>query len=224
MTGVADRVAQVRARIALSAERAAREPDEITLVAVAKRQSAAAVREALAAGVGDIGENYVQEAAAKRAELGHGGARWHLLGHLQSNKAAQAAQTFDLVQSVDGARLARLLGQHAQAIGRTLPVLLQVHLGDEATKSGLPPVEVADVAAEVGELPGVTLCGLMGIAPQGEPARPHFRALRRLFEQLPAGQRGILSMGMTADFETAIEEGATLVRIGTALFGPREMG
>lgn len=221
MTAVADNVARVRERIAQAAARAGRPDDAVTLVAVTKKQSADAVRTVLAAGVRDIGENYVQEAAAKRAELGNVGARWHLLGHLQSNKAGLAARGFDLIQSVDSLRLARLLGQQTPPGGDALPVLLQVHLGDEAAKSGLPPNEVADTSAQIGALAGVTLCGLMGIAPLGEPARPYFRALRRLFEELPVAQRQILSMGMTADFEAAIEEGATLVRIGTAIFGPR---
>lgn len=221
MTPIADNVARVRERIARAAENTGRRANDITLVAVTKKQTADAVRAVLATGVGDIGENYVQEAVAKRAELGELDARWHLLGHLQSNKAAVAGQMFDLIQSVDSVHLARLLGRQAEAAGRIQPILLQVHLGDEATKTGLPPEQTADVAAQMTEIAGVRLDGLMGIAPLNESARPHFQMLRRLFEQMPTAQRQILSMGMTADFETAIEEGATLVRIGTAIFGPR---
>lgn len=221
MATITDNVARVRERITRAAENTGRRANDITLVAVTKKQSADAVRAVLAAGVRDIGENYIQEAVAKRAEVGDSDARWHLLGHLQSNKAAAAAQTFDLIQSVDSIRLARLLGQQAARDGRVQPILLQVHLGDEATKTGLPPEQSVDVAAQMTEIAGVRLDGLMGIAPLNESARPHFQRLRRLFEQLPTAQQQILSMGMTADFETAIEEGATLVRIGTAIFGPR---
>ena len=221
MTTIADNVAHVRERIAQAAERAGRSPREITLVVVTKKQSGAAVREVLGAGVGDVGENYVQEAVAKRTELALTDARWHLLGHLQSNKAAVAGRAFSLIQSVDSVRLAGLLGQQAIADGREQPILLQVHLGDEATKNGLPPNQVLEVAAQISEISGVRMDGLMGIAPLGESPRPYFRTLTRLFDNLPEAQRMILSMGMTADFETAIEEGATLVRIGTAIFGPR---
>lgn len=221
MTTIADNVAHVRERIAQAAERAGRGPGDVTLVAVTKKQPASAVRAVLLAGVNEIGENYVQEAVAKRAALSDLDARWHLLGHLQSNKAAVAGRAFDLIQSVDSARLARLLGQQAEAAGLEQPILLQVHLGDEETKTGVPPGQAADVAAQIWETPGVRLDGLMGIAPQDSLARPHFQTLRRLFEALPAAHRQILSMGMTADFEAAIEEGATLVRIGTAIFGPR---
>lgn len=221
MTGIADNVTHVRERIVRAAVRAGRDAKDITLVAVTKKQPAATVREALAAGIDDIGENYVQEALAKRAELAESQARWHLLGHLQSNKASDAERLFSLIQSVDSVRLARLLGKHAGEAGSKQSILLQIHLGDEASKSGVPPAEAEDAAAQISEIPGVTLCGLMGIAPLNEPARPHFQTLRRLFDTLAASQRQILSMGMTADFETAIEEGATLVRIGTAIFGPR---
>ena len=221
MTTITDNVASVRERIAQAAERAGRASGEIMLIAVTKKQSAASVRQVIAAGVGAIGENYVQEAIVKRAELSELTAQWHLLGHLQSNKAAVAGRTFNLIQSVDSTRLSLLLGQQASAAGRHQQILLQVHLGDEATKTGVPTALAADMAAQISEMPGVTLCGLMGIAPLGQPARPYFRSLRCLFEALPLSQRQILSMGMTADYETAIEEGSTLVRIGTAIFGPR---
>ena len=195
--------------------------DSVTLVAVTKRQPPEVVAAARAAGLTDVGENYVQEAQDKRAALDQWDVRWHLLGHLQSNKAKAAVQTFDLVQSVDSVSLARTLGRHAGEAGTVQPVLLQVHLGTEESKFGLPPEEALDGAAQVKEMPGVEIRGLMGIAPQGEDPRPHFRLLRGLFDRLPAPARQILSMGMTTDFETAIEEGATLIRIGTALFGPR---
>ena len=219
MTTIADNFRSVNERIAGAASRAGREFSDITLVAVTKKQSVDAILEVLSAGATDIGENYVQEAADKRESVLS--ARWHLLGHLQSNKAKVAVALFDLVQSVDSLKLARALGVQAQASGKEQKILLQVHLGDEETKFGLLPGTVADIAAEIAELPGVTLQGLMGIAPNGVEARPYFQQLRAIFEALPAKNAQILSMGMTGDFESAIEEGATLIRIGTAIFGPR---
>lgn len=211
--------------MANAARRAGRADGEITLVAVTKKQPAGSIRAALALGLTELGENYVQEAQEKREQLRPSeiaSARWHLLGHLQSNKARQAVQTFDLIQSVDSVKLAAALSRHADELGKTQKILLQVHLGQETTKFGLPPEQIAEVAAQTAALPGINLQGLMGIAPNGEDTRPFFRQLRRLFEALPAPSQQILSMGMTGDFETAIEEGATLVRIGTALFGARQ--
>ena len=219
MTTITDNFRSVNERIANAASRAGREHSDITLVAVTKKQPVAAILEILGAGATDIGENYVQEAADKRESVLS--ARWHLLGHLQSNKAKVAVGLFDLVQSVDSVKLARALGVQAQSSGSVQEILLQVHLGDEETKFGLLPTAVADNAAEIAELPGVALQGLMGIAPNGVEARPYFQQLRVLFEALPAKNARILSMGMTGDFESAIEEGATLIRIGTAIFGPR---
>ena len=203
--------------IAEAAARAGRSCDEVTLVAVTKKKPTEAVREALAAGVTAVGENYVQEAEEKRHEVS--GGSWHLLGHLQSNKAKLAVSLFDLIQSVDSVKLAAVLSR--QAAEKPQAILLQVHLGDEETKTGLPPDLVLDAAAEVAALPNLSLRGLMGIAPNGTDPRPYFQELKRLFDQLPAPNREILSMGMSGDFETAIEEGATLVRVGTAIFGAR---
>jgi len=219
MTVISDNLAQVNERIAQAAGRTGRQLSDITLVAVTKKQPAAAIIEALAAGIADIGENYVQEAADKRDQIALG--RWHLLGHLQSNKARVAVTLFDLIQSVDSVKLALAIGTQALRTGKTQAILLQVHLGDEETKFGVLPATVASAAAEIAVLPGIALRGLMGIAPFGEDSRPYFRQMRVLFEALPADNRQILSLGMTGDFETAIEEGATMVRIGTAIFGPR---
>lgn len=219
MSAIADNLARLNEQIAVAAERAGRRPDEITLVAVTKKQSAAAVAEALTAGAADIGENYVQEAAEKRVEIQ--GGRWHLLGHLQGNKAKLAVSFFDLIQSVDSAKLAQALGRHAQVAHTTQDVLLQVHLGDEATKTGLPSDQAREAAEEIAAIGGIALRGLMGIAPFGVDPRPYFRDLRRLFEALPPANRQVLSMGMSGDFEAAIEEGATMVRVGTAIFGAR---
>lgn len=217
MTEISDSIAQVREKIADAAARAGRSADEITLVAVTKKKPASAVLDALAAGVTTVGENYVQEAEDKRREV-PGGA-WHLLGHLQSNKAKLAVSLFDLIQSVDSVKLAAALDRQAE--GKPQAILLQVHLGDEETKTGLPPEMALDAAAEIAALPNIALQGLMGIAPNNADPRSYFQELKRLFEQLPAANRQILSMGMSGDFEAAIEEGATLVRVGTAIFGAR---
>ncbi len=222
MGSIADNIARVRERIGIAAERAGRRADEITLVAVTKKQSVEAVQEALRAGLADIGENYVQEAMPKRAGAEGLQAQWHLIGHLQRKKATQAVHTFDVIQSVDSLKLAQALSGQADAQGKTLQILLQVHLGDEETKFGVAPETAQDLAAEIGVLRGLDLQGFMGIAPFGVDPRPHFAALRRLFEALPTAHRRTLSMGMTGDFEMAITEGATMVRIGTAIFGPRQ--
>ncbi len=217
MTEIADNIARVREKIAKASARAGRSPDEVTLVAVTKKKPPSAVLDALAAGVTDVGENYVQEAEEKRGQVL--GGSWHLLGHLQSNKAKLAVSLFDLIQSVDSMRLAAALSR--QGAKNPQAILLQVHLGDEETKTGLPPEKTLDAAAEIAALPNLSLQGLMGIAPNGTDPRPYFQELKRLFDQLPAANRQILSMGMSGDFGTAIEEGATLVRVGTAIFGAR---
>lgn len=224
MTAFADNLARVRERIALAAESAGRSAGEVTLVAVTKRQNEHAVQAALAGGLTELGENYVQEAQSKQVLLPQPlvePARWHLIGHLQSNKAKAAVAVFHMIQSIDSVSLARAVGRQAQAAGKVQEVLVQVHLGEEATKSGIDPAQALDMAGEVAAVPGITLRGLMGIAPGAQDPQPFFRQLRGMFEALPAGHRHTLSMGMTGDFEAAIREGATMVRIGTALFGPR---
>ena len=219
MNTIAENAAQVREKIAVAAKRAGRSPEDITLVAVSKKQPAEAVAEALAAGLTQFGENYVQEAADKRAQV-TGGA-WHLIGHLQSNKARLAVTLFDLIQSVDSLKLAREIGRQAQALGRTQAVLLQVHLGDEDTKTGVPPELALETAAALADIEGLALHGLMGVPPMGVNPRPYFEQARVLFEQIAPPARQTLSLGMSGDYEAAIEEGATLVRVGTALFGAR---
>jgi pyridoxal phosphate enzyme (YggS family) len=178
----------------------------------------AAVRAAIDAGVTDIGENYVQEAQAKRAAVG-AGAAWHLIGHLQRNKAARAVEVFDCIQTVDSAALGAALSRQAVAQGRSMRVLVEVRLGGEATKSGIEP-EALPALLDALRLPGLVVEGLMAVPPPGDPeaTRPHFRALRALRDG--AGLRE-LSMGMSDDFEVAIEEGATMVRVGRAIFGAR---
>ena len=224
MSAIADNLRRVYERIAVTAERSGRRAEEITLIAVTKKQPVSALLEAQTAGVTDVGENYVQETVEKRQlwePPPQVPLRWHLIGHLQSNKAALAVTLFDLVQSVDSVKLAAALGKHAHIAAWTQDILLQVHLGDETTKTGLPPEQTRDAAAEIAALPGLSLQGLMGIAPFGAEPRPYFQQMRRLFESLPSANRQVLSMGMSGDYEAAIEEGATMVRVGTAIFGTR---
>jgi pyridoxal phosphate enzyme (YggS family) len=225
-----DRLKTVRGEIAACALRAKRSPGEITLVAVSKTHPPELVREAIAAGVTDLGENRVQEADAKIPAVGREAARWHLIGHLQSNKARRAVELFDVIHSLDSVKLARRLDLVCGEINReVLPVLIQVDLGQEATKSGAAENEVPEIIEAIGKSRAVRLTGLMTLPPyfdDPEHARPFFRRLRELRDELRAqgafgDQSGELSMGMTHDYQVAIEEGATIVRIGTAIFGTR---
>jgi pyridoxal phosphate enzyme (YggS family) len=221
MIDVAANVAAVRRRIARAAERARRDPSTVVLIAAAKTKSAALVGEAIAAGIADVGENYVQEAAVKRAQV-TGPARWHMIGHLQRNKARRACEVFDVIQSVDDVALGEALSRCGEAAGRAIPVLIEVNLGGETSKSGVDPHALAEIATHLRALPHLAVQGLMAIPPPGaaaEDARPHFRRLRELRDRLELRE---LSMGMTDDFEVAIEEGATMVRVGRAIFGERE--
>lgn len=220
---------QILERIAAATLRAGRRSDAVRLVAVSKTVGLDLVLEAVEAGQQIFGENYMQEAAAKIGEIGSR-ARWHFIGHLQSNKARQAAELFDMVESVDRLKLARLLNQHCQALDRSLDILVQVNIGEEPQKSGVLPAEAEALLTRLQEFPRLRVMGLMAMPPffdAPEKARPFFKKLRILSERLSAGnllgRHGDveLSMGMSGDFETAIEEGATLVRIGTALFGRR---
>jgi pyridoxal phosphate enzyme (YggS family) len=225
---IAANVARIRDRIARAAKRSGRSPADVTLVAVAKVVAADRVREAIAAGVTDIGENYLQEAVAKRP-LVEVAARWHMIGHLQRNKAKQAVAIFDIIETVDSPRLARAVGRQAEASGRVVPVLLQINTSGEPSKSGVNPEQAEELLRAVGEAPGVRADGLMTNGrwdPDPERARPEFRLLaglaRKLEESTGVGMRW-LSMGMSHDFEVAIEEGANLVRVGTGVFGPRPL-
>jgi pyridoxal phosphate enzyme (YggS family) len=218
VTTIAERIALVRERVARAAERAGRSPADVTIVAVSKSFPAQAIEEAAAAGIAHIGENRVQEAIAKILSLRHLPVTWHMLGHLQTNKAKTALELFDIIQSMDSLRLAQALSRRAE---RPIPVLLEVNVAGEASKFGLSPPEVLQAAETVGRLPHLNVCGLMTIAPlvsDPEEVRPVFRELRRLRDALGLAE---LSMGMTDDFEVAIEEGATMVRIGRAIFSER---
>ena len=224
---LAQNLARVREEIARAARQAGRQPESVRLVAVSKTKPAQMVIQALEAGQTLFGENYVQEAGRKIPQV-PGEAQWHFIGHLQSNKAKTAVRLFDVVQTVDRPKLARALDRHAREQGKTLGVLLQVNLAREPQKSGCSPEEAPALAQEVARLPGLELMGLMTMPPffdDPERARPYFARLRRLARDLqadlPPGAMAELSMGMSGDYAAAIAEGATLVRVGTAIFGSR---
>lgn len=208
-------VAAVEAKIAAACARAGRKRDEVTLVAVTKTFPAAAIDFAVAAGIADVGENRVQEARDKQPET-TAKARWHLIGHLQSNKAKDAVRLFDVIQTIDSLDLAEKLAK--AAAGKRIEALLQVNIGREPQKSGIEVDDVVSVAKQVGGI--LDLRGLMAIPPHGaaEETRAYFRELRKLRDELALPE---LSMGMSEDYETAIEEGATIIRVGRAIFGER---
>ena len=225
------RVRAVRSRIEAAAIRSGRTPDAVKLICVSKTHPAEVVRAAIEVGVTDLGENRVQEAEPKIRELGREAATWHLIGHLQSNKARRAAQLFDVIHSIDSAALVEKLERACAELDREqLPVLIQVDLGHETTKSGADESELPGVVGAVTGSEHLKLNGFMTLPPFFEDVvstRPFFAKLRELRDEYQqrgvfGSQEGELSMGMTHDFEVAIEEGATMVRIGTAIFGARE--
>ncbi|MDE3135511.1 MAG: YggS family pyridoxal phosphate-dependent enzyme [Acidobacteriota bacterium] len=225
---IAEAVARVRDRIARAAARAGRRREEIRLVAVTKMLGPEAIRAAYEAGVRHFGENRVQEWESKRSQVNHlVNASFHMIGHLQRNKARNAVAIFDRIDSIDSLALARKLEQAAVEERRRIPVLIEVRLSQEPAKSGIEPESLDGLAISLMALGHLDLQGLMTVPPWSEdpePARPYFRALRDLRDHLAsrlARPLPILSMGMTNDFEVAIEEGATEVRIGTAIFGRR---
>jgi pyridoxal phosphate enzyme (YggS family) len=220
MPDIATNVQAVRERIARAAERAGRRPEDVLLIGVSKTVEVERIRAGVAAGLRALGENRVQEARGKVEALGRP-VEWHLIGHLQTNKVRDAVELFDVVHSVDRLDLARELDRRAHGRGRPLRALLQVNVGGEASKGGFGPDEVQAALDEVGRLPDLRILGLMTIppiVPDAETARPWFRVLAGLAKRAGLTE---LSMGMSADFEVAIEEGATMVRVGTAIFGPR---
>jgi pyridoxal phosphate enzyme (YggS family) len=224
MPDIRANVARVRMRIADAAARCGRRPDDVVLVAVTKMVAPDRIREAMACGLRVFGENRVQEAREKIPEIA--GASWHLIGSLQRNKVKEALGLFEVIHSVDRVPLAEELSHRAiQILGRPVDVLIQVNISHEAQKHGVAPEESPALVEQVARLPGLRLRGLMGIAPivpDPEGARPFFRSLRELRDRIrdaaPDVLLGDLSMGMTDDFEVAIEEGSTMVRIGRALF------
>ena len=222
---IADRWGEVVTRVERAAERSGRDPAEVTVIAVAKTFPADAVAEAIAAGATDIGENRAQELRDKMAALGDR-ARWHFVGHLQTNKVRALAGRVALVHSVDRFGLGEAIARRAAGIGTTQDVLIEVNLGGESSKAGVEPARTAALAAEVDALDGIAVRGLMAIppsAPDPEQTRSFFKELAALRDDVIEGVPSAtgLSMGMTRDFEVAIEEGATWVRVGEAIFGPR---
>ncbi len=219
------RLQEVRQRIADAARKAGRPGDAVTLVAVSKTMPVSVVEQAIAAGATIFGENRVQEAQQKIAALA-GRASWHLIGHLQSNKAKLAVELFTRIHSLDSLRLATELDRHGGLLGKEVRCFLQVNVGAEAQKSGVEEAEVRALLGAISRLAHVRVDGLMAIPPflpDPEAVRPYFRRLRLLRDALVQDGFSLpeLSMGMTNDFEVAIEEGATIVRVGTAIFGPR---
>lgn len=223
MSSICENLRSVEDRIDRAARKSGRRRENITLVTVTKTRGVDEIREAIACGATDLGENYVQEAQDKFAAIGDA-ARWHMIGHLQRNKARHAVEFFSSIQSVDSVELAREIGRRAEAIGKRLDVLVEVKISGEATKFGVDPEATLGLAGEAAQVSGIRVCGLMGMPPLVEDpqdTRPFFSNLKQLWDKLPDEQRLYLSMGMTSDFEVAIEEGSNMVRIGTAIFGPR---
>jgi len=229
IANIQDNIARVEERIAAACLRSGRRREDVKLVAVSKTHPEESVRAAYAAGQRDFGENRVQEAMAKCQALADLGATWHMLGHLQSNKARVARELFQWVHSVDSLRLAEKLAQAADPGKARLPVLIEVNLGEETSKAGVRAEELGALAEQMAPLATLELCGLMVIPPYSEnpeDVRPYFRQLRALAREiesrtLPNVSLRELSMGMSNDFDVAIEEGATIVRVGTAIFGSR---
>jgi hypothetical protein len=203
-------------------------PDSVKLVGVTKTVDVERIKQAVSAGLQILGENYVQEAREKIKEVG-GEASWHFVGRLQTNKAKYAVKLFDMIETVDSLKLAKELNRRAQPLGRTLPIIIQVNLAREVSKGGVEPSECISLIKQISDLANLQIRGLMTMPPffdQPDRARPYFAQLRELSQeiakaQLPRVEMEELSMGMSGDFETAIEEGATLVRVGTAIFGKR---
>lgn len=212
-------VADVERRIAAACSRVGRRSDEVTLVAVSKTFPAEAASAAISAGVMNLGENRVQEARDKKP-LVAGSARWHLIGHLQSNKAKDAVKLFDVIQTIDSLELAERVARMAESEGKRQDVMIEVNIGREPQKAGVAPEDVEALAKSVMKLPALAVSGLMAIPPavDGDAVRPYFRELRVMATELGLPQ---LSIGMTDDFEIAIEEGSTVVRVGRAIFGTR---
>ncbi len=224
---VAENLTVIQQRISGACERAGRHPDSVTLLAVTKGQSPEVVNEAAKLGLTFFGENKIQEAKAK-IPLCSGKLRWHFIGHLQTNKCRDAVELFEMIQSVDSLYVAQEISKRAEQAGKTMPILLEVNLAGEASKFGYAPDRVEAELKQLNDLPRLEIHGFMTVPPwtsNAENVRPVFRQMRELkerAEQALGAPLPHLSMGMTGDFEVAIEEGATIVRIGTALFGPRK--
>nr|WP_320012113.1 YggS family pyridoxal phosphate-dependent enzyme [uncultured Desulfobulbus sp.] len=229
---ISDNLHQIQANIAAAAQKADRDPQAIKLVAVSKFVPIERIQEAVDAGQKLFGENYLQEAAEKIEQI-KGNITWHFIGHLQSNKAKQAAALFPMVETVDRLKIARALDNQASQLGKELSILVQVNIGREAQKSGVLPEDTPELLRAIQTETELKICGLMTMPPffdAPEKSRPFFRQLKNLAEELASqglfsdNNKFELSMGMSGDYEVAIEEGATIVRVGTALFGSRNYG
>jgi pyridoxal phosphate enzyme (YggS family) len=226
--GIAENIAAIRARVERAAVRAGRDPREVTLMAVSKTIPAERVAAAFAAGVADFGENKAQEIVAKYPTLP--GARWHMIGHLQTNKVKAVVGRADMIHSVDSERLAREISVRASQSGITARILIEVNIAEERSKFGVPPADTVEFAELCASLPSVELCGLMCVAPDTadpENNREYFVKMRNIFidirgKKLDNGNMRHLSMGMSGDFEVAVECGSTIVRVGSAIFGARQ--
>lgn len=228
---ISERLQSVLTRIAAAADRVGRSADEVTLVAVTKTHPFSAIEAAYRAGQRDFGENRLEELWPKvetAREKGLDDVRWHMIGTIQSRKTARAVGPFVLIHSVDRVKIANRLSRNAEEVGRAMDVLLEVNVSGEATKHGFDPDELRETVSDLLQLPGIRIHGLMTMAPiveNPEEVRPYFRRLRELRDELSDRYRQAdwrhLSMGMTQDFEVAVEEGATIVRVGSAIFGPR---
>jgi PLP dependent protein len=227
---IAENIRDIRQRIAHACSRAGRKPSEVTLVGVAKTFSSTMVREAVHAGLEDIGENYVQELLEKKAQFANETIRWHFIGHLQSNKVKYIAEWIHLIHAIDNVGVAREINKRAAKTNRRIEALVEVNTTAESSKFGVLPETAMQFVQSLAGFSNISIGGLMTIGPflpDPESSRPMFRQLRKLKEEIAGlGQENVtmrhLSMGMTGDFEVAIEEGATLVRIGTAIFGSRK--
>ncbi len=226
---VADNLARIIERIHDAAIRVGRDPHDVRIVAAAKGQGREKIQQAIQAGIRIIGHNYIQEAVEEAPPGGISDVEIHMIGHLQKNKAGKAVELFDVIQAVDDSRLASMLNRRAATAGRVMKVMIQINLAREPQKSGVAEENLEELISTIRKMPALRLIGMMTMPPffdDPERARPFFAGLRKLKEKLivsgiPAQEMKELSMGMTGDFEAAVEEGATLVRIGTALFGPR---
>jgi len=225
---IAENFRKIKEKVTEAALRVGRKPEEVKILGAAKGQSPEKIREAVTAGLTLIGENYVQEAEKKKPSLSDLPLTWHLIGHLQKNKAKKALELFDLIETIDRVEIAEKLSRLSQKAERSLPVFIEVNLGAEKTKKGVLPEALPELVHRIKDLPGLKLQGLMCIPPyfeDPEAVRPYFRRLRELRdkvqEKFDLPEFYELSMGMSHDFEVAVEEGATIVRIGSALFGKR---
>jgi len=228
MSSIAENLLRIKERMAEAAIRSGRTPDSVNIVGVTKTVDVDRIKEAVSAGLLILGENYVQEARDKIKEFGTR-VSWHFVGRLQTNKAKYAVKLFDMIQTVDSIKLAQELNRRAQPLGRTIPIIIQLNLASEVSKGGVRPSECLTLIKQVSALENLQIRGLMTMPPffdQPERARPYFAQLRELSQEIaeahvPGVEMNELSMGMSGDFETAIEEGATLIRVGTAIFGKR---